>query len=446
MALPMAATRALGLQARPVKPKRSLREKASGLKQRVTSAYASYREKGLVGGRTGKPGKWLQDRWRGLPGTIIRGGLSAVPGGSRVSLGVDALLGSKRRERKGQTVNVRDPFTGTNITRTFDPKSYRGEGVAAKLGQSAPGLIAQQAYKMNPKGTLRFLASGAGRIAAGAATAAGAELGVRAYRGIRRKLREPELKARTLKEWKKSPEARVIRTKQRKERQARNAPIMRANVAARKQQLQQGRSAFAAREKLITSRSGYQSYNRSRPTITRGYNRQIGRVAPTTIRQRGAVRQYAGGSTAAVTPYRGAAKVSTYRSSTSRAAMGQRGRTRYTSSGSSYVSPSGRGTFNVMGSSRSQTSSPRPRSSGFASPSRATYANPYAGTKAGIGYKPSYARGSSSLSSSTPSRSSSSRTYAQFRSKVKVTGPGYTSPSRSSSRPSSRSSTPFARR
>jgi hypothetical protein len=93
------------------------------------------------------------------------------------------------------------------------------------------------------------------------------------------------------------------------------------------------------------------------------------------------------------------------------------------------------------------------RSSTPFGPSRAQYANPYAGTKYGAGYKPSYTRSSGYTSStpsrSTPSRSASStpsRSYSSFRSQVKVSGPGYTMPSRSASSTPSRSFTPFARR
>lgn len=397
MATPLAATRTLGLQARPAQ------KKTGGLRGFVTgakSAYQRFRAEGLATKRTGKVGEFLQKRWRGLTGTVIRAGASAIPGGSRVGAVGDILLGAKRSRRKGQTVNVRDPFTGTDISRTFAPKAYRGEKTARKLGRSLPGLAAQQAFKRRPESTFKFLTSKAGKIAAGAAGALGAEVGVRAYRGFRRWQRAPELRARTLKEWRKSPEHARTVSRQRKALQARNMPIQRANIASRRRQIEEGQSAFAARERTITPR-GFRDTGR-RPTITRGYQRQIGRVAETTIRQRGEVQRFGGGSTAARTPYRGAARISTYRPSTSSAAMSQRGRWRGTSSGSTYVSKSGRGGISYFGT-----------------PSRAP--------------------------SRSPSRSTPKRSYASFRSQVKVSGPR-SSPRRSSSRPSSRSFTPFARR
>lgn len=407
----LAAPSVQGLQARPAQ------QKAGGLRgfaTRAKSAYARFRTEGLAGKRTGKVGEFLQQRWRGLTGTVIRAGASAIPGGSRVGAIGDILLGAKRSRRKGQTVNVRDPFTGTDISRTFAPKAYRGEKTARKLGSSLPGLAAQQAFKRRPESTFKFLASRTGKIAAGAATALGAELGVRAYRGFRRWQRAPKLRERTLKEFRKSPEHARIVSRQRKALQARNLPIRQANIAARQRQLQQGRSAFAARERTITPR-GFRDTGR-RPTITRGYQRQIGRVAETTIsRQRGEVQRFGGGSTAARAPYRGAARISTYRPSTSSAAMSQRGRWRGTSSGSTYVTKTGRGGISYFG-----TPSRRAPTARGSYPSRAAYRPP---TRA-------------------PSRSAPKRSYASFRSQVKV------SPARSSSRPrsSSRSFTPFARR
>ncbi len=402
----LAATRTLGLQARPAQTKAG----EGGLRGLVTgakSAYSRFRREGLIGKRTGKVGRFLQKRWQGTTGSILRAGAGALgPLGTRASSVGDILFGARRTQQsRGQTVKVRDPASGKMITRRFRTGRVRGQKEARKLGGMAVGMAAQAYAKSSPESAYKFFGSKAGKFAGAAAGAAGGALAVGALKKFRAWQRAPKLRERTLKEFKRSPAAARIASRQRKALQARNRPIQRANIASRRREVLKGRSAFAKRERTITPR-GYQA--RRQAPITRGYNRQIGRVAPTTIGRMPTARQYAGGSSAARDPYTGAARVSTYRPSTSTAAMGQRGRTRYTPSGSTYVAPSGRGTV-----SRYKTPTRRAPTPKGSYPSRAAYRRP-----------------------TSPRPSAPKRSYASFRSQVKV------SPARSSSR----SFTPFARR
>ncbi len=386
----LAAPRVTGLQAR------SAQKKTDGLRGFVTgarSAYSRFREKGAIGGR-GRLGRGLKRAWESSAGGVVRAGLRSVPGVSQYAgLAGSALFGKAASRRGGQTVSVRDPASGKTITRRFESGRVRGTKQVRKLGQAGAGALMQRLAQRSPERATKFFGKKVGQFAGTAAVAGGGALAVGALRKLRAWQRAPKLRERTLKEFKRSPEAARIYSKQRESLQRRNAPIQQANRASRQRQVQSGQRRFAAREQTITPR-GYKPTGR-RPTITRGYQRQLGRVAPTTIRQRGAVRRYAGGSTAAVSPYRGAARVSTYRPSTSKAAVSQRGRTRYTRSGSTYVSKSGRGGLSI--------------SPGLGSTSRSYQA---------MGQRASYR--AKRPASTRPTYSTPKRSYAEFRRGVKV--------------------------